>query len=85
MLIVAALLLNALRVVPEPWSVALIAGTIAFEVAEKGFWVRYTRRIPLATGAEAMIGRPVIVVSACRPAGRVRLVPSRGARDARMT
>jgi len=35
MLIVAALLLNALRVVPEPWSVALIAGTIAFEVAER--------------------------------------------------
>jgi len=72
MLIVAALLLFAFHVVPEPWSAALVAGAIAFELAEKGFWVRYTRRIPLAVGPEAMIGRPVTVVSACRPAGRVR-------------
>jgi membrane protein implicated in regulation of membrane protease activity len=72
MLIVAALLLFALHVVPELWGVALVVGAIAFEVAEKGFWVRYTRRIPLAVGPEAMIGRPVTVVSACRPTGRVR-------------
>ena len=72
MLIVAALLLAALHVVPAPWGVALVIGAIAFEIAEKGFLVRYTRRIPLATGAEAMIGRPVIAVSDCRPAGRVR-------------
>jgi membrane protein implicated in regulation of membrane protease activity len=72
MLIVAALLLFALHVTSEPWGVALVAGAIAFEVVEKGFWVRYTRRIPLAVGPEAMIGRPVTVVSACRPTGRVR-------------
>ena len=71
MLIVAALLLAALHVVPAPWGVALVGGAIAFEIAEKGFLVRYTRRIPLATGAEAMIGRQVTVVSDCRPAGRV--------------
>ena len=72
MLIVAALLLLAFHVLPEPWGVTLVAGAIAFEIVEKGFWVRYTRRIPLAVGPEAMIGRPVTVVSTCRPAGRVR-------------
>lgn len=72
MLIVAALLLFAFHVVPDPWGVTLVVVAIAFEVVEKGFWVRYTQRIPLAAGPEAMIGRPVTVVSACRPAGRVR-------------
>jgi membrane protein implicated in regulation of membrane protease activity len=72
MLIVAALLLVALHVVPALWGVALVAGAIAVELAEKGLWVRYTRRIPLAAGTEAMIGRPVTVVAACRPLGRVR-------------
>jgi len=72
MLILAALLLFALQVVPALWGVAVVAGAIAFEVVEKGFWVRYTRRIPLAMGPETMIGRPVTVVSTCRPVGRVR-------------
>jgi membrane protein implicated in regulation of membrane protease activity len=72
MLIVAGLLLLTLHVVPWLWGMVLVAGAIGFELAEKGFFVWYTRRIPLAVGAEAMIGRPVTVVSACRPAGRVR-------------
>lgn len=72
MLIVGALLLFAFHVVPELWGVVLVVGAIAFEIAEKGFWVRYTRRIPVGAGPETMIGRPVTVVSACRPAGRVR-------------
>jgi membrane protein implicated in regulation of membrane protease activity len=72
MLIVAALVLLAFHVTPELWGVALVAGAIAFELAEKGFWVRYTRRMPVAVGPEAMIGMPVTVVSPCRPSGRVR-------------
>jgi len=52
--------------------VALLAAGIAFELAEKGLLVWYARRIPVAVGVEAMIGRPVTVVSACCPAGRVR-------------
>lgn len=35
---------------------------------EHWFWFR--RRIPQAVGAEAMVGRPVTVVFACRPEGR---------------
>ena len=72
MLIVAALLLLVFHVGPRPWVLALLVVAIVFELVEKGLLVRYTRRIPVAAGAEAMIGRPVTVVSACRPAGRVR-------------
>ena len=72
LLILAGLLLLAFRVVPELWGVAFVVGAVAFEIAEKGFWIRYTRRIPVATGTEAMIGRQVTVISVCRPAGRVR-------------
>ena len=72
MAIVAALLLLVFHVAPRPWVVALLAAAIVFELTEKGLLVWYTRRIPVAAGAEAMIGRTVTVVSACRPAGRVR-------------
>jgi membrane-bound ClpP family serine protease len=72
MVIAAALLLLAFHVGPRSWVLVLLAGAIVFELAGKGLLVRYTRRIPVATGTEAMIGRSVTVVSACRPAGRVR-------------
>lgn len=72
MVIVAALLLLVFHVGPRAWVLAFLAAAIMFELAEKGLLVWYTRRIPVAAGAEAMIGRPVTVVSACRPAGRVR-------------
>jgi membrane protein implicated in regulation of membrane protease activity len=73
MLIVAGVLvLVVLRVVPVSWGIVLVAAAIAFDLAEKGFWWWVTRRIPPAVGAEAMIGRPVTVVSACHPDGRVR-------------
>jgi membrane protein implicated in regulation of membrane protease activity len=72
MVIVAALLLLVFHVGPRTWALALLTAAIVFELAEKTLLVRYTRRIPVAAGAEAMIGRPVTVVSECRPAGRVR-------------
>ena len=72
MVVVAASLLLVFHVGPRPWVLLLLAGAIVFELAEKGLLVWYTRRIPVAAGTEAMIGRPVTVVSACRPAGRVR-------------
>lgn len=76
MLIVAGvLMLVALHVVPAPWGILLVAAAIVFELAEKAFWFWTTRRIPPAVGAEAMLGRPVTVVSACHPEGRVRFGP----------
>jgi membrane protein implicated in regulation of membrane protease activity len=73
MLIVFGSLLLALFVAPAPWGVVLVACAIVWEIAEKVFWFRYSKRIPVAVGREAMIGLPVTVVSACRPEGRVRL------------
>lgn len=73
MLIVTGLLvLIALNVVPAHLGLVLVGAAVVFEVAEKGFWLWSSRRIPLAVGIETMLGRPVTVISPCRPDGRVR-------------
>ena len=74
---IAASFLLAAVVVPEPWGLTLVVSVVAWEVAEKLYWIRFTRRIPVAVGREAMIGLPVTVVSACRPEGRVQLLGER--------
>jgi membrane-bound ClpP family serine protease len=70
-LVIVASLLFAVLVVPPPWGPVLVGSAIVVEVVEKVFWLRYTRRLPVLVGREAMIGLPVRVVSACRPEGRV--------------
>ena len=60
-------------VLPSPWGVVLVACVIVWEVAEKTFWLRYTRRLPVVVGREALIGMPVTAVSPIQPEGRVRL------------
>lgn len=77
MLAIAASVLLALVVLRPPWGVVLVACVIVWEIAEKLFWFRYTKRIPIAVGSEAMIGRPVTVISACRPNGRVQMLGER--------
>jgi membrane-bound ClpP family serine protease len=74
---VAAAILLALFVVPEPWGLVLLCCAIVWEVAEKVFWFRYSKRIPIAVGREAMIGLPVTVISPCRPEGRVQMLGER--------
>jgi membrane-bound ClpP family serine protease len=65
--------LLSLFVLPSPWGVLLVACVIVWEVCEKTFWLRYTRRLPVVVGREALIGMPVTAVSPIRPEGRVRL------------
>ena len=77
MLLIAGSFLLAAFVVPEPWGLVLVGFVVAWEIAEKLYWIRFTRRIPVAVGREAMIGLPVTVVSACRPEGRVQLLGER--------
>jgi membrane protein implicated in regulation of membrane protease activity len=73
MIIVTGLLvLIALHLVPAHLGLVLVGAAATFEVAEKGFWLWSSRRIPLAVGAETMLGRPVTVISPCQPDGRVR-------------
>jgi membrane-bound ClpP family serine protease len=72
LIILGLALLLALHVVGGALGLALLGAAVAFEAAEKGYLVWSTRRLPHAAGPEAMVGQQVMVVSACRPVGRVR-------------
>jgi membrane protein implicated in regulation of membrane protease activity len=77
MLVVIGAILLALFVAPAPWGLLLVGTAIIWEITEKVFWLRYTKRIPIAVGPEAMIGLPVTVIAPCRPEGRVQLLGER--------
>ena len=77
MLLIVGSILLAIFVAPAPWGPVLVGCAIVWEIAEKAFWFRYTKRIPVAVGREAMIGLPVTVVSSCQPEGRVQLLGER--------
>jgi membrane protein implicated in regulation of membrane protease activity len=77
MLLLGAALFLAIVVLPAPWGIVVVSCAIAWEVAEKAFWLRWSKRIPVAVGPEAMIGLPVTVVSPCSPVGRVQLFGER--------
>lgn len=77
MLVIVVSILLALFLVPAPWGVVLVGCAIGLEVAGKVFWYRYSKRIPIAVGREAMIGQPVTVMSPCQPDGLVQLLGER--------
>jgi membrane protein implicated in regulation of membrane protease activity len=77
MLVIVGAIIVALFLVSAPWGLLLVGMAVAWEIAEKVFWFRYTKRIPIAVGREAMIGRPVMVITPCRPDGRVQLLGER--------
>ncbi len=62
----------AVFVVPGWWGIGAVLVAAVYEGAEKVFWIRYSRRRPVAVGAEAMIGASARVVSDCAPRGLVR-------------
>jgi membrane protein implicated in regulation of membrane protease activity len=65
-------ILAAVFVLPRPWGIAVVAVAVAYELVEKAFWIRYSRRRPILMGKEAMIGANARVVSDCLPSGYVR-------------
>jgi membrane protein implicated in regulation of membrane protease activity len=71
-LLVAFAAFLALYVVPGSWGDGLVAASLAVFAAEV-MLSRSTRRLPLATGVETMIGSRAVVISSCQPAGRVQL------------
>ena len=73
MVTIGAAVLLAILVAPSPWGIVLVVSAIAWEVLEKAFWFYRVKGLPVAVGAEAMIGRQVDVIAACRPHGTVRL------------
>lgn len=72
MALVVALLL-AFFVLDEPWDVLVVVGAIVLEVGEIIFWFWYSKRRRVQVGAETLIGRPGVVITACRPLGQVRV------------
>jgi membrane protein implicated in regulation of membrane protease activity len=70
--LVVALLL-AFFVLDEPWGVLVVVGALILEVGEIFFWFWYSQRRHVQVGAETLIGRPGVVITACRPLGQVRV------------
>jgi membrane protein implicated in regulation of membrane protease activity len=70
--LVVALLL-AFFVLDGPWSVLVVVGALVLEVGEILFWFWYSKRRHVQVGAETLIGRPGVVITACRPLGQVRV------------
>jgi membrane-bound serine protease (ClpP class) len=71
MLIIVALVL--LLLLPHPWNlVGFIVAAVLF-VGELFLWNRKVRGKPKRTGAQTLIGKSAVVITACRPLGQVRL------------
>lgn len=73
MFVLVGSVLLAIFVVPQPWGQLLVGGALLWEVTEKLFLLRYSKRTPPVVGREALIGLPVTAVSACLPEGWVKL------------
>ena len=65
--LVVALLL-AFFVLDAPWDVLVVVGALVLEVGEIVFWFWYSRRRNVQVGAETLIGRPGVVITAVPPA-----------------
>jgi membrane-bound ClpP family serine protease len=73
MFVLVGCVLLAIFVVPAPWGQLLVGAALLWEIAEKLALLWYSKRMPPAMGREAMIGLPVMAISACVPEGWVRL------------
>src|SRR5713226_4861740 len=73
MFVIVGSILLAVFVVRGPEGQLLVLGALLWEVAEKLFLLRYSKRMPPAVGRESLIGLPVTAVSNCQPEGWVKL------------
>ena len=72
MLFLGAILL-AIFVLDSPWDAIVLGAAAVVELAEMGFWMRYSRRRRIQVGAETLVGGVGEVVRECRPLGQIRL------------
>ena len=73
MIAVAGILIG-LFVVPDAWTIPVIAGALGLEVVETFVSLRIARRFGAPrVGPERLIGQVGRVVEACEPNGRVRV------------
>lgn len=66
-------ILIAAFIVPDPWTVPVIAVAAVLELSETLFTFWWSRRAPPKVGPETLIGSTGRVVDALRPVGRVRV------------
>jgi membrane protein implicated in regulation of membrane protease activity len=62
-----------LLILPAPWDFVGFGVAFALGLVEIFFWHRTVRGRKRVVGAQTLIGRQAVVVSACRPTGRVRI------------
>ncbi len=72
MILVAGILI-AIFVVPDAWTIPVIAVAVVAEVSETLFTLWWSRRAPPKVGPETLIGSTGRVVEALQPVGRVRV------------
>jgi membrane protein implicated in regulation of membrane protease activity len=66
-------ILLAFLVLPQPWGVVAVVGAATIDVAQTFAYVRWSQRRRAAVGAEALVGRQAVAVTALEPRGQVRL------------
>ena len=71
MLIILAFVL--LLLLPTPWNLVGFIVAFVLGLGELFVWQRTVRNRPRAVGAQNLIGRQAVVVTACKPDGQVRL------------
>ncbi len=63
----------ALTVLPSPWGWIAVVAAAAIDVVETVILLRWSRRRRATVGAETLIGRRAVVVTALTPRGQVKL------------
>jgi membrane-bound serine protease (ClpP class) len=66
-------ILAAIFWLPSPWGIAAVVAATAFELAEIGLFVWYSKRRRATTGAEGLVGAIAVAVTSCDPEGQVRV------------
>jgi membrane-bound ClpP family serine protease len=66
-------ILIAIFVVPDAWTLPVIALAVVVEVSETLFTLWWSRRAPPKVGPETLVGTTGRVIDDLRPVGRVRV------------
>jgi membrane protein implicated in regulation of membrane protease activity len=63
----------AVLVLPQPWGILAVVGGATIDLLETLVFLRWSQRRRASVGAETLVGRSAVAVSALSPAGQVRL------------
>jgi membrane-bound serine protease (ClpP class) len=63
----------AVFVLPQPWGILAVLGGATIDALETLAFLRWSQRRRASVGAETLVGRTAIAVSALSPRGQVRL------------